>query len=227
MVTGRYFELLGITPVLGVGLPTRDVADSSPAIVLSESLWERLFNRDPAVVGRTLVADDVPFTIVGVVSSDVRGLSDRAEFWMPFAVHESLVSEGTWNARGSRWHNAAARVRDGSTAIAAEAELKGIAERLQQAFGASNTGYTIRVRAMRDVVLRRARSQVVLLLIAVGVVLLMTCVNVANLLSPDSRRASSNFRCVRPWVPRAAGCCHWPPPTVWCWRCLVRCWLHP
>lgn len=182
MVSGRYFELLGVTPLIGAGLPDRDVTDAAPAIVLSESVWERLFDRDPSVVGRVLMADDVPFTVVGVVPAGTRGLSDDAEFWMPFAMHNSLVSEATWNSRGSRWHNAAARLREGSTVEAAEIEAKGIADRLQQEYSASNEGYTIRLRAMRDVYFGEVRSQVILLLIAAGVVLLMTCVNVANLL---------------------------------------------
>lgn len=182
IVSGTYFRALGIAPLIGNLLPDRDVADTAPSLVLGEALWTRLYNRDPGVIGRTIIADDVPFTVVGVAPASARGLGDTAEFWIPFAQHEALVSQGSWRNRGSRWHNAVGRLREGSSVEAAEAELKGIAERLQREYAGSNQGYTVRVRTLRDYYFGEVRSQVVLLLIAVGVVLLMTCVNVANLL---------------------------------------------
>lgn len=182
MVSGTYFRVLGISPIAGDLLPDRDVADAAPPLVLGETLWTRLYDRDPGVIGRTMIVDEVPFTIVGVVPVSMRGVGDQAEFWIPFAQHDALVTSGTWTNRGSRWHNAVARLRAGSSREAAEAELKGIADRLQRDYAGSNKGYTVRARTLRDFYFGQVRNQVVLLLIAVGVVLVMTCVNVANLL---------------------------------------------
>jgi hypothetical protein len=100
MVSASYFDILGIRPVAGNLFDARDVADSAPAMLIGESVWERVFARDPAAIGRTVLADEQPFTIVGVMPQSFRGLSDNAELWVPFAVHDALVPRNFWDGRG-------------------------------------------------------------------------------------------------------------------------------
>jgi predicted permease len=182
MVTGNYFSLLGTAPVLGLPLPDRDVADSSPAIVISERLWERLFNRDAGAIGRTLYGDDQPFTVVGVMPAEFRGLSGTSDVWVPFARHEALVPENLWNNRGARWHSAIGRLQSSATVDSANAALGTVALNLAGAFPQSNTGYTAQAELLSDALFGDVRPQLMILLAAVGVVLFMTCVNVTNLL---------------------------------------------
>lgn len=182
IVMGDYFSLLGAAPIVGTGLPSRNVADSVPAIVIGERLWERLFNRDPGVVGRTVFGDDQPYTVVGVMPASFRGVSGTSELWVPFAIHAALVPENLWNNRGSRWHPAVGRLAAGTSVEAANAALETVALRLASEFPTSNVGYTARAELLTDALYGEVRPQLIILLSAVAVVLFMTCVNVANLL---------------------------------------------
>jgi predicted permease len=182
MVMANYLSLLGAQPIVGSSLPDRQMADASPAMVLSERVWQTHFNRDPAVVGRTVTGDDQSFTIVGVMPASFQGVTGDADWWVPFAQHPALVGDSLWNNRGSRWHAAVGRLEPGVSVEAANTALSTVAGGLATAFPPSNTGYTAQAELLSDALFGDVRPQLVILLTAVGVVLFMTCVNVANLL---------------------------------------------
>jgi putative ABC transport system permease protein len=162
MVSASYFDILGIRPVAGNLFDARDVADSAPAMLIGESVWERVFARDPAAIGRTVLADEQPFTIVGVMPQSFRGLSDNAELWVPFAVHDALVPRNFWDGRGTRWHSAIGRLADGASVETADAALKSVATRLAAAYPSSNATYTAQARTLREVLYGDVRPQLLL-----------------------------------------------------------------
>lgn len=182
LVTGDYFSLLGATPVLGSVFPDRAAVDPVPPLVISKQLWSSRFNSDPAVIGRTIDADEQFFTIIGVLADPFHGVTGTAEAWVPFGQHEALVGESLWNNRGNRWHSALGKLKAGVTVEQADAAVAAVAGRLAAAYPRSNQTYTARTRQLRDALYGDARPQLLILLAAVAVVLFMTCVNVANLL---------------------------------------------
>ena len=107
-VGSNYFELLGVSPVLGATLPDRETTDETPALLISAGVWNQLFSADPGIIGRTVLADERPFVIVGVLPAWFRGVTGTADTWLPFAP--PLIPASTWARRGSRWHGAIGRL---------------------------------------------------------------------------------------------------------------------
>jgi putative ABC transport system permease protein len=195
VVTRELLPMLGVTPTLGRSLTADDERLGGPAIVLiSEQLWDRHFARDPAVVGRTLRLDDRPRTIVGVVPSGAdfgilqvlsaadysRGFADRdarsvVDVWAPLqADPERLV-------RDTHPLLMLGRLAPGATLSSAQDELASIAADLERRYP-SNNARGVFLEPLRGVIFGPTRPALLVLLAAVGVVLLISCVNVANLL---------------------------------------------
>jgi putative ABC transport system permease protein len=173
-VTETLFATLGVSPILGRTLPPSTDAAAHGVVVIGEGLWVRRFGGDPAVVGRSLIVDGAPATVVGVMASGFH-FPGNAELWMP-------LDEGPAQRRGDRHLSVVARLRDGVTLSAARAEMTAIAARLQQAYPQENRGMTARVLPLRDLYVREGRSLLAVLGAAVAFVLAIACMNVANLL---------------------------------------------
>jgi putative ABC transport system permease protein len=195
VVTREFLAMLGVTPIVGRPFSEEDESLGGPAIVLiSEPLWDRLFMRDPAVVGRTLRLDDRPRTIVGVVPSGAdfgvlqvlsaadysRGFADRdarsvVDIWSPLqADPEQLV-------RDTHPLLMFGRLAPGATLNSARDELASIAADLERMYP-SNKARGVFIEPLRRVIFGPTEPALLVLLAAVGVVLLISCVNVANLL---------------------------------------------
>jgi predicted permease len=179
-----FFRILGVPALVG---RTFDARDGESVAVLAESFWRRAFDADPAIAGRTVVLDDRPVMIVGVMPDAFQfpyaaasllpglGLHGRTDAWMP--MEQALVARG-------RFPRVVARLRHGVTIAAARAELSAIAATIQPpsvAPGAAGHGYDI-ARLREDVVGVSVTRPLFLLLAAVTVVLALACANVANLL---------------------------------------------
>ena len=192
IVTGNYFELLGVKAQLG---RTLQVSDEQPSneqlIVISEGLWQRRFSASPSVIGQTLRLNGKPYTIVGVTDPGFRGLrlGLPPEFWLPMTT----ASDDATSGRGDRGLELVGRLKPGVTPQQAQTQLTTIAARLAQAYPETNLGTLARPNEPRPVtVLREARvtpdAQIAiwrvswLLFAVVGLVLLIACANVANLL---------------------------------------------
>jgi macrolide transport system ATP-binding/permease protein len=186
VVTGNYFDVLGVRAQLG---RTLQPSDEQLSVVISHSLWQRRFNADPTVVGRTLRLSDKPYMIVGVTEPSFRGLRIGLppEFWIP------VTADIKESARDSRGIQVIGRLKPGVTVAQAQSQLTTIAARLAQAYPDTNVGTLERPNDPRPVtVMRESRvppeaqvaiKRVSLLLFAVvGLVLLIACANVANLL---------------------------------------------
>ena len=182
-VTPEFFQILGVQPLAGRLFESNDnVKGAAPVAILSEALWRRRFAADPAVVGRLITLDSTGFTIAGVMPQgfEFPYLADRVEIWIPMVADQFVAS--MMDGRGASFMNAIGRLRPGATVGEAQSELAAIAGRLAQQYPQTNAGRTIAVLPLRDDIVDDYRQGLVLLLGAVGVVLLIACANVANLL---------------------------------------------
>jgi putative ABC transport system permease protein len=192
VVTGNYFEVLGVNAQVGRTLQASDDQPSeSQPVVISDALWRGRFNADPSVVGQTLRLNNNPYTIVGVTAASFRGLRTglAPEFWLPMRTTPHLAASG----RADRGLEIIGRLKSGVTLGQAQTQLTTIAARLAQAYPKSNLGTLERPNDPKPVTIAqesRLHPQAqtglwrlsFLLFVAVGLVLLIACANVANLL---------------------------------------------
>jgi predicted permease len=194
-VTHGFSPLLGISPIAGRALGPADDAPGGPATVwISERLWNRLFQRDPAIVGRSINIDDRPRTVAGVMPAGAdfgllqmlsaadysRGFADRdarseVDVWLPLQATEQDFP------RDTHPFLLVGRLAPGSRIGAAQEELAGIALDLERAYPA-NKARGVFVEPLRNVIFGPVEPALAVLLAAAGLVLLIACVNVANLL---------------------------------------------
>jgi predicted permease len=182
---GGYLPTLGIQPVLGRNfLPDEDSRfNTSHVAVISDALWQRLFNADPKVLGEAVDVDGVPYTVVGVAPPGFQGLSGQALFWIPLLSPPNPGGgpPGPYN----HGFNAVARLRDGVSPELAAATVATLGVRIDAAYPDPNVagwhwGATAReLDAAR--IDPRVRGTLMVLFGAVGLVLLIACANVANL----------------------------------------------
>jgi predicted permease len=194
IVSGNYFDVLGVKAALGrTFLPEEDRDPGSPpVVVLSHAAWQRRFGADPDVVGQVIHLNQHPFTVVGVAPEGFRGLMvlSSPELWVPVAMHQKILFgrlAGWIERRDGLFLNAAGRLAPGVTPERAEAALQTLARRLEQEYPVENKGMGISLEPLSQATLHhsiRDRFQKAgrVLLGLVGVLLLITCANVANLL---------------------------------------------
>jgi predicted permease len=182
-VSSPYFSLLGVSPARGRVFQEDEDLVSKPAqvIVVSDALWQRRFDGDPNIVGRTVTLCCAPrqYTIVGVMPPGFRGVSDTAELWVPFALYASPASMAE---RGSRGFTALARLKSGVTLRTAQTEMDAISRRLEQAYPDTNEKRAVEVSPLDVELFGDLRPALLALMAAVAFVLLIACANVANLL---------------------------------------------
>jgi putative ABC transport system permease protein len=180
-VSAPYFSLLGISATRGrVFRPDEDdVAKPVPVVVIGDGLWKRRFGTDPQIVGRALTLNARSYTVVGVMPPGVKGLSDAAELWIPFALY---ASPQTMAQRGSRGFAVLARLKTGVGLAAAQAELNAISNQLAQTYPDTNAKRGVEVSPLDVELFGTVRPALLTLMAAVAFVLLIACANVANLL---------------------------------------------
>jgi predicted permease len=175
-VTPNVFALLGMSPLLGRGITVDDGKPGAPPVfVMSYKLWAKVFNLDPKILGRTFVLNGKPRTLVGIMPP--RFTWWASDLWMPSPLDRS---DPEARQRGFVLH---AHLRPGVTMQQAEADLTVIAHRLERVYPKDYPKkYTIQVETLADSVVGRFKTVLYTLLGAVGLLLLIACSNVANML---------------------------------------------
>src|SRR3989475_96117 len=175
-VTAAFFPILRAKPALGRTFTPEEYRPGGPrALVLSDRLWRRQFGADPRILERPLSLDGATFTVVGVMGPEPLYPAD-ADFWTTTGLDEEF------NAREARHLSAIARLNPNVSLGAATQELLAVERRLAERFPGPYTGYGVRVMALRDRVVGSAGTALLVLLAGVGVVLLIACANVTNLM---------------------------------------------
>jgi len=175
-VTEPFFQVLGVAPIVGRVFVPGEASSNPDVVVLKEAFWRARFGGDPAIVGRTFQIDGRPFTVIGVVPDAAQVLAPSS-FWTPY------VSAPGLNERALHFMRVFGRLKPGVTEQAARADMTAIGDALATEYPATNKGRGVRVDPIRDWVVRsEIRLTSALLLGVVGVVLLMCCANIANLL---------------------------------------------
>ena len=176
-VTASWFAMLGVSPIVGqLFTPEHEQPGEDQVVLLGEGLWRTRFGADPNVVGRRITLDDEPFTIIGVMPVEARIPGFADELWQPYAFQPLDL------LRGRHGTLVLGRLRDEVDLASAQSEMSGIMARLEQEYSADNRGRGAFVTPLTDELVRRIEPALLLLLAATGMVLLIACVNVANLL---------------------------------------------
>ena len=180
-VTTGLFDLLGTPVALGRGfLPQENQRGRAGVVVLDHGFWERAFGRDPNVLGRSVTVSGVPYSIVGVLARGAE-LPDRADIYIPIEFNDTYSSSAA-NGRRSEFLSVLGRARPGVGIEQIDSDLKRIGARLQAAFPPSNARLTFTTTPLAEMIVGDVRRPLFVLLGAVGLVLLVACSNVANLL---------------------------------------------
>jgi predicted permease len=193
LVSGNYFDVLGVRPALGrTFLPEEDrTPGANPVAVVSHNFWTRQMNADPEAVGKVIKLNDHPFTVVGVAPRSFTGvdLSIVPEIWLPqMMFHEAAPgTEMRYTNRRFLFLSVVGRLRPGVSLAQAQEAMNALASQLTEAYPNDNAGRGVKLVPLSEVRLNPDGDNVlfrvsVLLLSIVGTILLIACVNVANLL---------------------------------------------
>jgi putative ABC transport system permease protein len=190
VVTANYFSLLGVQPALGRGFLPEEETKELPVAVISDGFWSQQLGSDPNIVGKTISLNRTAFTIVGVAPRGFTGtlLGGGPAVWIPMT--RTLAPQPTWwETRRGLWLFGVGRLKPGVTVDQARANLKGIFGQLESEFPTDNRGRSSAVVPLLEARLNPAGTgpsfvlQLSTMLMAiVGIVLLIACANIANLL---------------------------------------------
>ena len=190
MASGNYFDVLGVPPFLGRGfLPEEDQTPKShPVVVLSYGCWQKRFGSDPSIVGRSVLLNNVPFTVIGVARKGFIGtdVAYAPEFWTPMMMGPVIEPGSTWlESRDSDNSFVVGRLKPGITKAQAEASLRTLTFEMGKEHPKENAGRGIELIPPGLFIpdIRNSVFAFTAVLGAVGfLVLLLACVNLANLL---------------------------------------------
>ena len=184
VVTEGYFDLLGFTAERGRTFQPEEHGepDAHPVAVISHDLWERRFGLAPETVGSTVLLNDRPLTVIGVMPAGFGGTNLNTDVWVPEAMISLIASPQLLDARGSRFLTVVGRLAPGADIGAAQAELDVIATELQADFPRAHEDRFAQVLSFREGYLGTTGGLLWILLGAGVVLLLIAAANVANLL---------------------------------------------
>jgi predicted permease len=174
-VTEGYFRLFGAPMLMGrTFTPQEDAPNGGKVVVISYGLWQRKFGGNPNILGQSLSLGNEPYTIIGVVGRDFF-TDPPADLWLPFQFEPNSTNQG-------HYFQAAAMLKPGITLAQANAQMKLAADQFHRDWPGFQPDASFAVEPLRDSIIGDARKSLLVLLGAVGMVLLIACANVANLL---------------------------------------------
>jgi putative ABC transport system permease protein len=177
-VSAPYFNVFGIKPVLGRAFaPGEDQPGKDQVVVLSHRIWQSRFGSDPRLIGRKIILDNRPYDVIGVLPAGTRFDRGWQDICTPLAFQPQDMT------RDFHWMQVWARLKSGVSLAAARQQLSGIGARIAKDYPASNKGWGVTIDRYQDrVVDEHLRNSLWILLAAVAAVMLIGCVNLANLL---------------------------------------------
>jgi putative ABC transport system permease protein len=190
-VTRNFFNIVGLPPEIGRTFSEdEDKVGAPPVVIISDRLWRRAFNADPTVLGRAITLHDSSYTVIGVMPPQMTSPQDSDVWlsmmrrsnnpvWMQRFVHPMIYVWG--------------KLKPGVTVDQARAEMKGIAARLEKAYPDTNKNESAVVTPLLENLVGKYRTNLTLLLGAVGLVLLIACANLANLFAARGAARSREF----------------------------------
>jgi putative ABC transport system permease protein len=177
-VTGNYFDTFKVAPALGRGFTLENEKTGQDQVtVLSHEFWQKHFAGDPGILSKTIILDSKPYQVIGVMPAGL-SLPQSAELWVPMSFDVSPDMK----QRKAHFLRPIGRLKPGVTLLQAQADTDVIAAHLAEQFPDSNTGWNLRLLSLREQLVGSTRTTVFILFGAVGLVLLIACANVANLL---------------------------------------------
>ncbi|HSO75929.1 MAG TPA: ABC transporter permease, partial [Blastocatellia bacterium] len=190
MVSANFFSVLGVRPQLGrIFLSEEDQAGGDRVVIISNGLWKRSFGGDPEIINKAIQVNGASFTVVGVTPAEFQSPEKGDELWIPLSFDAtdrmrvpSIISPEGFKNRAMRFVKSVARLKSGVALNQAQAEMSTIASRLEQQYPDTNAGMEINLVPLHRQIVGDIKPALLLLLAAVGLVLLIACANVANLL---------------------------------------------
>jgi predicted permease len=192
--SGNYFDVLGVHAQLGRTFrPEEDsTAGAGPVVVLNHGFWERVFAANPNVIGQNVLVNGQGFSIIGVAPKGFQGTAviGGPDMWIPMSMHDQILTGFTkqlFNERRFLGYSSVGRLKEGATPEQAKAELQAIALDLEKAFPLANKGRTFTLQPLLESsIAANQRDQFkragIMLMAVVGIVLVIACFNIANLL---------------------------------------------
>jgi len=178
-VSGNFFRMLGVGPVIGRDFSSEDEKPGSEQVaILTYALWQRHYGGDSSVIGKSILLDEKPYTIIGILprSFSLFGVAPDLDIWVPFAFNRAQLN------RENHELVIFGRLRPGVSLLQAQAEMETIMSQLKKQYPGIDQENGVRVAGFHDELTKSLRPSIVILLAAVGFVLLIACANVANLM---------------------------------------------
>ncbi|MEW6128150.1 MAG: ABC transporter permease [Acidobacteriota bacterium] len=178
-LTDGFGALLGVTPQLGRDfLSEENQVGRNNVVLLSHNLWQRRFGGEPDIINQKIILDGQPYTVVGVMPAGFKFLEWQSELWIPLA----FTPQQAQNRGGHNISLVVGRLKPDITHEMARVEMSALASRLEMQYPEVNAGWNVILMPLLDATVRTIKPALLLLLAAVAFVLVIACVNVANLL---------------------------------------------
>lgn len=176
-VTSGFQAVIGIAPMMGRGFALPEFETGAPLVaILSYESWARRFGRDAGVLGKRWILDGESYEIVGVMPQGFEFPVGKTSAWIPFRTPKDYASQ-----RGAHYLDVAGRLATGASLAGARSELVALAGRIATEFPKSSANWTVDLRPFHEDVVEDSRPTLILLMTGVGLLLILACANVANL----------------------------------------------
>jgi putative ABC transport system permease protein len=177
-VSPEFFDVLGVPPQLGRTIAEGEDQNGKHRVaVLSHQLWQSKFAAVSGIVGKPILLGGEEFTVIGVMPASLRYPSRTTDLWVPLVIPQQQTT-----SRGSHFLFGLARLKPGVSFAQAQEQMSAIARRIEQQYPDQQTGRGVMLIQVQEEMVRGIRPALLVLLVAVGFVLLISCTNVANLL---------------------------------------------